>query len=328
VTRKFQFIVLALASAALVGGAQAQSPREQLNQMAQQLQTSPNDNALRERIIQLAVQIKPPPAIPVEALKLMGKGEYLVREAKRPEDFLAAAEAFREAAKLAPWDAAAYFNQGIAYERAQRAELAIAAFNWYLKMAAGAADTADVIKRLGGLEVAAQSQARARDRAAALRYQYDRIKFYADGKMYGNWLTCHICTKRKSEGANWDRPGFNFVLTASVALYEDSDPRIELSFVQTGDQRKYNGLNYVFIGRPAEGSKALRWKLKSRAWGAQDKSWWNDESPTWLYVSETGMRWCGTSVGSECERVPLGASDPWNSTDPSKTYMIYSVRRR
>lgn len=44
----------------------AQSPREQLNQMAQQLQMTPGDNALREKTIKLATRIKPVPAIPEE----------------------------------------------------------------------------------------------------------------------------------------------------------------------------------------------------------------------------------------------------------------------
>lgn len=306
----------------------AQSPREQLGQMVEQLQKAPADNALRERIIALAAQIKPPPAVPVDALKLMGKGEYLVQQAKQPADFLAAAEAFRDAANLAPWDPAVYFNQGIVYERAQRADLAIAAFNWYLKAAPGAADTADVIKRLGGLEVAAQAQARARNRGASLRAEYARLKALAHGGNFENFLMCSMCTKQQSEGSNWHSPGFSFFLTASVALHEDADPRVELSFVQTGSNRTYNGLNYVFIGRPAEASNALGWKLKQRSWGAGDKSWWGPESPTWLSVGNTVIRWCGEYSGSECGRIPSGASDPWTVTDPSKRYVIYSVRRR
>ncbi len=42
----------------LVHAAYALSPREQLNQMVEQLQKSPNDNALREKIIQLARSLK------------------------------------------------------------------------------------------------------------------------------------------------------------------------------------------------------------------------------------------------------------------------------
>ena len=47
--------------------AYAETPREQLNQMVQQLQQNPTDNALREKIIALAQTIKPAPAVPEEA---------------------------------------------------------------------------------------------------------------------------------------------------------------------------------------------------------------------------------------------------------------------
>jgi len=64
-----KLIIFVLTLVALAASAYAQSPREQLQQMVEQLQKSPNDNALRERIIKLGAQIKPAPAIPEEARK-------------------------------------------------------------------------------------------------------------------------------------------------------------------------------------------------------------------------------------------------------------------
>ena len=52
----FIFTLLALAASAY-----AQSPREELQQMVEQLQKTPNDNALREKIIKLGAEIKPVP---------------------------------------------------------------------------------------------------------------------------------------------------------------------------------------------------------------------------------------------------------------------------
>jgi hypothetical protein len=49
------------------GHVQAESPREQLNQMIQKLQQNPNDNALREKIIRLVQTVKPVPVIPEDA---------------------------------------------------------------------------------------------------------------------------------------------------------------------------------------------------------------------------------------------------------------------
>lgn len=52
----------------LANVAHAETPREQLQQMVEQLQKSPNDNALREKIIKLAPTLKPSPAVPDAAI--------------------------------------------------------------------------------------------------------------------------------------------------------------------------------------------------------------------------------------------------------------------
>lgn len=51
-------LLLLMFGVLLANIAHAESPREQLQQMAMQLQQSPNDNALRERIIKLAPTLK------------------------------------------------------------------------------------------------------------------------------------------------------------------------------------------------------------------------------------------------------------------------------
>lgn len=320
--------VAMVAVVVLLQGAEAAAQPPPLKAMVEQLQKAPGDNALREKVINAALKMKPAPAPSVEALKLQGKGEYLMQQAKAPADFVAAAQTFRAAANLAPWNASAYFNEGVAYERGQRAALAIEAFNWYLKAAPGARDTVDVIKRVGGLEIAAQEQDRAGARNAVVKAEYERLKALVDGKTFGNFLSCSSCTKEQSQGANWYEAAFQLWLTASVAYYEDADPRVEISLVQSGAESKYNGLNYVFIGRPAEGARAVGWKKKARAWGAQDKSWWNDEQPSWIYASDTRMRWCDWYAGSDCAAIPPGATDPWDATSPTATYAIVSIERR
>ncbi|OGS95757.1 MAG: hypothetical protein A3K04_11240 [Gallionellales bacterium RBG_16_56_9] len=54
------FVLLALFATSTY----AESPREQLRQMVEQLQNNPNDNALREKIIKQAQTIKPTPVVP------------------------------------------------------------------------------------------------------------------------------------------------------------------------------------------------------------------------------------------------------------------------
>ena len=84
----FTFLVLATS-------AHAQSPREQLNQMVQQLQKTPNDNALREKIIKLGARIRP--ALPDEAVRYTGRAMFIFNTAKREADYLDAAREYERA---------------------------------------------------------------------------------------------------------------------------------------------------------------------------------------------------------------------------------------
>lgn len=114
---------LALVAAGL--GANAQSPREQLQQMVEQLQKAPNDNALREKIIALAVQIKPPPAVPEEAQRRMARGTAAFRDAKTAADYRDAVREFEQATLAAPWHSDAYYNLGVAQDKAEQYDAAL-----------------------------------------------------------------------------------------------------------------------------------------------------------------------------------------------------------
>src|SRR3990167_5941187 len=94
----FAFTLLALAASVL-----AQSPREQLKQMVEQLQKTPTDNALREKIIKLATSIKPAPAIPEEARRHFVKAVTLQKEAKDIKGYEPAIAAYNQALLIAQW---------------------------------------------------------------------------------------------------------------------------------------------------------------------------------------------------------------------------------
>jgi len=101
----------------LAASAHAQSPREQLQQMVEQLQKSPGDNALREKIIKLGAEIKPAPAVPDEALRREGRGNAAFKNAKNVEDYIAAAREFEAASLAAPWIAGYYSDLCAVYEK-------------------------------------------------------------------------------------------------------------------------------------------------------------------------------------------------------------------
>jgi tetratricopeptide (TPR) repeat protein len=120
-----RLIVIAIAAFALTAGAYAQSPREELTQMVQQLQKAPTDNALRERIIKLALTLKPPPALPTEAERRMVRGAAAFNGATSLADYRAAANEFEQATLAAPWYGDAYYNLGVAQHKAEDYDAAL-----------------------------------------------------------------------------------------------------------------------------------------------------------------------------------------------------------
>ncbi|MFY9314103.1 MAG: hypothetical protein WAO95_00930 [Burkholderiales bacterium] len=137
----------------------AKSPREQLNQFVTQLQSNPGDNALRERIVKLAQEIKPPPAMPEEAERRLGRGQAAFKIAKEPSDFEKAIAEFNAASIAAPWLATPYYNLGVAQEAAKRYREAMASFRLYLLASPGLPDAGEVRQRIFSLEYLAEQPA-------------------------------------------------------------------------------------------------------------------------------------------------------------------------
>jgi formylglycine-generating enzyme required for sulfatase activity len=119
------FLVLMFGVLLLANVAHAETPSEQLQQMVEQLQKSPNDNALREKIITLAATLKPAPVIPDEAERRMARGAAAFKGAKSVADYKEAAREFEQATLTAPWYGDAYFNLGFAQDKAENHEAAL-----------------------------------------------------------------------------------------------------------------------------------------------------------------------------------------------------------
>ena len=153
---KMLFVSFVVAFLAVVSAsAQAQGPQETLRQYVADLQKNPSDMALREKIIKLTLTMNPAPAAPKDVIRHEGAAEFAFKNAKTSADFADAAKEYEEALLLAPWLAQDYFNCGVAYEKAEKFEAAVRNFNLYLTAAPDAKDANDVLKRIGGLEYAA-----------------------------------------------------------------------------------------------------------------------------------------------------------------------------
>ncbi len=111
--------------AVLATNVYAESSSEQLGQLVVQLQKTPNDDALREKIIKLAQAIKPPPVVPEEAERRMARGAAAFKGAKSSSGYHDAILEFELATLAAPWYGDAYFNLGVAQDKAGNYEAAL-----------------------------------------------------------------------------------------------------------------------------------------------------------------------------------------------------------
>ncbi len=145
-------LALLLAGLSLATTVHAQSPRENLQQMVEQLRATPSDKALRSRIFQQAAAIVPAPAVPTEAVRFEGRAQYAFRAAKSPIEFLDAAREYMKAIEVAPWVAGYYYDLCTILEKANRPAEAINACGFYLNAAPNAPDAIEVQKRVAGLD--------------------------------------------------------------------------------------------------------------------------------------------------------------------------------
>lgn len=170
--------VFVVATPFLFGQTSAPSSAEQLTT---QLQQSPGDQALREKIIALALTLNPKPATPDAVSMAEGAAEYAFKNAKANSDYSDAAKQYEKALMLAPWLADDYFNCGVAHEKAGENKEAIRNFNLYLLGAPNANDAQAIKKRIGGLQYAAQ---KAEDEANSPEAKLEKFIKTLDGGVW------------------------------------------------------------------------------------------------------------------------------------------------
>lgn len=203
-TRKL--LIFAFTFLALIASAHAQSPREQLNQMVQQLQKSPNDNALREKIIKLARTMRPAPALPDTAIAFEGRAQFAFRSAKSEGDFLAAAQEYEKAVAVAPWVPGYYADLCTIYEKAGKFADAKRHCGFYLTGLTDSAQMTDVKRRIAGLEFGIEQANSPRGRAIAMlavlqkQYAGPVRKLLICGVVSNKYWQC---TDEEARGSNW-----------------------------------------------------------------------------------------------------------------------------
>lgn len=173
-----QIIILALTVLTLATGANAQSPSEQLAQLVTQLQTTPSDNVLRERIIKLAATMKPVPVVPDDGIRFEGRGQYAFKAAKSEADYLAAAQEYEKAVAAAPWVLGYYSDLCTIYDKAGKPADAKRNCSFYLIGLTDPDRITDTKRRIAGLEFGIEKAAT--DVAKAQQEKADADKTEAD----------------------------------------------------------------------------------------------------------------------------------------------------
>jgi hypothetical protein len=208
--------------AGLMFAVQAQTPAETLKQCVADLQTNPNDTALREKIIKLAQTIKPAPAIPEEAREHYVMAETFVKKAQDKTGFDRAIEQYQAALLAAPWWPEAYKKLAIVQKAAARYDEAIASLNLYLLTqppdARNAQDEIYVLK--AEKQTAADDQARKQGGAASAQTgaatpgSSPQAVAAQEQNSFEDWL-------KKLNGARYTRTvfsdGYKFVIVLDVS---------------------------------------------------------------------------------------------------------------
>lgn len=175
-----KLIIFAFALFVLIATACAQSPNEQLKQMVEQLQKAPNDNALRERIIKLALTLEPAPDLPDTAIVFEGRAQFAFKSAKSESDFLAAAREYEKAVAVAPWVPGYYSDLCTIYEKAGKFEDAKRHCGSYLIGLTDPAQKTDIKRRIAGLEFGIEQANSPQAREAALLRKVEGVRFVDD----------------------------------------------------------------------------------------------------------------------------------------------------
>ncbi len=146
-------LLLTIVCVGLWPGVSSGDSNKQLRQLTEELRRSPDDIALREKIIKTALKMKPAPTISEEAERHIVRGVAFFTKATDATAYKKAIDEFQAAADAAPWLATAYYNLGVAQEKAGLYAEAIQSLKLYLLAAPNAKNAREVKNQIYALEV-------------------------------------------------------------------------------------------------------------------------------------------------------------------------------
>lgn len=140
----YLILLIVIVTGSTVIAQDSASPREQLKQYVADLQKSPDDQTLREKIIKLALTLDPKPATPEDAERFMARGQAALEIAKESKGYAESIAEFQKAALAAPWLGNVYYNLGFVQEKAGDYAAALRNLKLYLLATPNASDEKEV----------------------------------------------------------------------------------------------------------------------------------------------------------------------------------------
>lgn len=125
---------------ALYGEIAALAPQEQFSRCVEALRTHPRDNALRRKVLQLAISLPQRPAVPEEARQLFKTASERIQQADAPGALREPITLLQRVTAMAPWWGNAYYNLAKALELSSSYDEAIEALQYYIQLAPNEAD--------------------------------------------------------------------------------------------------------------------------------------------------------------------------------------------
>lgn len=200
------------------------------------------DQRLREKIITLAPNLRPPPALPLEAKKHMARGQGALELAQKPEDFQAVLSEFRQASLAAPWWADAYYNLAQVQEKVGNYQQAIQNLHWYLKAAPHATDSEAVELQIAKLEAKQQTAAKAQAEAARARQaEQEQAKAAERRQSVINGLSGNWSCQDKCDQASVRVSGQSFSASVLRTITSPQEMQITLTFSGTVNGLEISG---------------------------------------------------------------------------------------
>ena len=180
--------------------------------------------------------MQPPPEISMEAKRYMVRGQAAIEESESKSDYLDAVKEFRKAVSVAPWWADAYFNLGVAHEKAEQYSQAIKSLKFYVLAAPDASDVETVQTKIFKLEYKMEKASR------TSKNLYEKSK--QEKELSGTWRIYALKQSYHYKRPPMEKSGW-YLLSNGSAKIAATESEFEAVYTDRANNKDW----YIFRGK-------------------------------------------------------------------------------